>query len=303
MSENPVQAIPARFYVELLLLSSVWGFSFLFLRVAAPEMGPVFLVEMRVASGLLVMLPMCFLLGKWQEFRDNWLFGVGPGNFESATGFISEDGRLRPAHNTYLEIASEQGLVGLFPAVIFMLTVAYTLYRAYHGARRERDRARIFGIAVGLGLALTAGGQRAIEDDRVARREDLTARKASLLDQIRSLDADRDKLGEAEYARRREELVGLAAKVLADLEALEATPAEVLAVLERACYDCHSNETVWPWYTYVAPFSLLAAHDVDEGREYLNFSEWDRLDEEGRRHAREEVWEEVDQILEQANRF
>ena len=76
MSENPVQAIPARFYVELLLLSSVWGFSFLFLRVAAPEMGPVFLVEMRVASGLLVMLPMCFLLGKWQEFRDNWLLIV-----------------------------------------------------------------------------------------------------------------------------------------------------------------------------------------------------------------------------------
>ena len=72
-------------------------------------------------------------------------------------------------------------------------------------------------------------------------------------------------------------------------------PAEVLAVLERACYDCHSNETVWPWYTYVAPFSLLAAHDVDEGREYLNFSEWDRLDEEGRRHAREEVWEEVEE--------
>lgn len=76
MSENPAQAIPARFYLELLILSSVWGFSFLFLRVAAPEMGPIFLVEMRVASGLVVMLPMCFLLGKWQEFRDNWLLIV-----------------------------------------------------------------------------------------------------------------------------------------------------------------------------------------------------------------------------------
>ena len=80
------------------------------------------------------------------------------------------------------------------------------------------------GIAVGLGLALTAGGQRAIEDDRTARREDLTAEKATLLEQIRSLDADRDKLGESEYARRREELVGLAAKVLAELEALEKAP-------------------------------------------------------------------------------
>ena len=90
------------------------------------------------------------------------------------------------------------------------------------------------GIAVGLGLALTAGGQRAIEDDRTARREDLTAEKATLLEQIRSLDADRDKLGESEYARRREELVGLAAKVLAELEALDKTPAEVLAVEKAA---------------------------------------------------------------------
>lgn len=42
----------------------------------------------------------------------------------------------------------------------------------------------------------------------------------------------------------------------------------------RACYDCHSNETVWPWYANVAPFSWLVQHDVDEGREKLNFSEW-----------------------------
>jgi mono/diheme cytochrome c family protein len=43
-----------------------------------------------------------------------------------------------------------------------------------------------------------------------------------------------------------------------------------------ACFDCHSNETVWPWYTNVAPISWLAQHDVDEGRRVLNFSEWDR---------------------------
>lgn len=44
---------------------------------------------------------------------------------------------------------------------------------------------------------------------------------------------------------------------------------------QRACYDCHSNETVWPWYSRVAPASWLVAKDVDEGREHLNFSEWD----------------------------
>lgn len=48
------------------------------------------------------------------------------------------------------------------------------------------------------------------------------------------------------------------------------------ALTERACFDCHSNETKWPWYSWVAPVSWLVQHDVDEGREHLNFSEWDR---------------------------
>ena len=43
-----------------------------------------------------------------------------------------------------------------------------------------------------------------------------------------------------------------------------------------ACYDCHSNETVWPWYSNVAPVSWLVQRDVDEGREELNYSEWNR---------------------------
>jgi hypothetical protein len=51
-------------------------------------------------------------------------------------------------------------------------------------------------------------------------------------------------------------------------------PPEVASVLRRACFDCHSNETVWPVQAYVAPFSWLVAHDVKEGREELNFSEW-----------------------------
>jgi mono/diheme cytochrome c family protein len=43
---------------------------------------------------------------------------------------------------------------------------------------------------------------------------------------------------------------------------------------QRACFDCHSNETVWPWYSNVAPISWLTQHDTDEGREHLNFSTW-----------------------------
>ena len=48
----------------------------------------------------------------------------------------------------------------------------------------------------------------------------------------------------------------------------------------RACYDCHSNETVWPWYSHIAPMSWLVQRDVDEGREELNFSEWQREQDE-----------------------
>jgi len=51
-------------------------------------------------------------------------------------------------------------------------------------------------------------------------------------------------------------------------------PPEVKASLRRACYDCHSHETVWPLQAYVAPASWLVAHDVKEGREELNFSRW-----------------------------
>lgn len=45
-------------------------------------------------------------------------------------------------------------------------------------------------------------------------------------------------------------------------------------VLERACANCHSNETKWPWYSYVAPASWLLEQDVSEGRKFLNFSRW-----------------------------
>ena len=53
----------------------------------------------------------------------------------------------------------------------------------------------------------------------------------------------------------------------------------------RACFDCHSNETVWPWYSNVAPFSWLVQRDVDKGRKDLNFSEWDRAQEEASESA------------------
>jgi len=51
---------------------------------------------------------------------------------------------------------------------------------------------------------------------------------------------------------------------------------EAAAVLRRCCYDCHSNETVWPWYSRVAPVSWFVSDHINEGRLELNFSTWNR---------------------------
>jgi len=52
-----------------------------------------------------------------------------------------------------------------------------------------------------------------------------------------------------------------------------ASPA-VLAILEQSCFDCHSNETRWPWYSEITPSNFLLVRDVNEGRSHLNFSQW-----------------------------
>lgn len=74
---------------------------------------------------------------------------------------------------------------------------------------------------------------------------------------------------------------------------LQAAP-EVLAILRRACFDCHSNETHWPWYAYVAPVSWLVVHDTDEGRAQLNFSTWGDLRPVARASKALECVEEIE---------
>jgi Haem-binding domain len=56
--------------------------------------------------------------------------------------------------------------------------------------------------------------------------------------------------------------------------------AESAAIARRSCYSCHSNETDWPPYSYVAPMSWMVRYDVEQGRDRLNFSEWDRAAEQ-----------------------
>ncbi len=59
-----------------------------------------------------------------------------------------------------------------------------------------------------------------------------------------------------------------------DLIKMTNPPGEVAALLRVACYDCHSYQTQYPWYTNVAPLSWWIGHHIEEGREHLNFSVW-----------------------------
>lgn len=70
---------------------------------------------------------------------------------------------------------------------------------------------------------------------------------------------------------------------------------EVGKILKTSCYDCHSNEVNYPWYSYVAPVSWLIAHDVEEGREELNFSEWTSFDQKRMIKKLEEMAEEIEE--------
>ncbi|HEY5234423.1 MAG TPA: heme-binding domain-containing protein [Verrucomicrobiae bacterium] len=62
--------------------------------------------------------------------------------------------------------------------------------------------------------------------------------------------------------------------VVSDMMASNAPPPQIAAMLHAACYDCHSYETKWPWYSHIAPVSWLIASDVNEGRRNLNLSDW-----------------------------
>ena len=58
------------------------------------------------------------------------------------------------------------------------------------------------------------------------------------------------------------------------IQALTEISQDVATILERACRDCHSHNTVWPLHSYIAPVSWLVAHDVNRGRRNFNYSDW-----------------------------
>lgn len=71
--------------------------------------------------------------------------------------------------------------------------------------------------------------------------------------------------------------------------------AEVREILTNACYDCHSHETRYPWYSQVAPVSWWIKHHIDDGKKHLNFSEWGSYSEKKADHKLDECVEEVEE--------
>jgi hypothetical protein len=68
---------------------------------------------------------------------------------------------------------------------------------------------------------------------------------------------------------------------------------EVKGILVTSCYNCHSHETTYPWYTNIAPVSWWVKNHINEGRSHLNFSEWANYPEKRQQHKLEECIEEV----------
>ncbi len=70
---------------------------------------------------------------------------------------------------------------------------------------------------------------------------------------------------------------------------------EVQTIVEKACYDCHSNKTNWPWYSYVAPVSFIVTRHVSEGRDEINFSIWQEYSNKRKARKLKEIVEEVEE--------
>lgn len=78
------------------------------------------------------------------------------------------------------------------------------------------------------------------------------------------------------------------------LEAVTKLPENVNKIFERSCNDCHSNETVYPWYSNVSPFSWLLQKHIDEGRRELNVSVWATYGNQRKRRKLDEICEQVE---------
>ena len=76
-----------------------------------------------------------------------------------------------------------------------------------------------------------------------------------------------------------------------DIIALTSANPEISTILKTSCYDCHSNQPVYPWYTNIAPLSWWIKHHIKEGSQNLNFSEWGTYSKKRKNHKLDECAE------------
>jgi len=72
-------------------------------------------------------------------------------------------------------------------------------------------------------------------------------------------------------------------------------PEDVKTLLKDGCFDCHSYETEYKWYMSIAPISWFTKEHVKDGRNHLNFSDWDSYDLDKKKHKLEECYEEIEE--------
>jgi hypothetical protein len=75
----------------------------------------------------------------------------------------------------------------------------------------------------------------------------------------------------------------------------ETSSDSVLQILKTSCYDCHSNNSVYPWYTNIQPFSWWINHHIYEGKESLNFDEWGTYTLKKKNHVLHEIEEQIEE--------
>lgn len=80
-----------------------------------------------------------------------------------------------------------------------------------------------------------------------------------------------------------------------DLMNVATVPENIKSILKTSCYNCHSNETKYPWYSNIAPASWFLFDHIKEGREHLNFSDWGSLSKKKRLHKLDETIEMIEE--------
>ena len=122
---------------ELIFLSAIWGSSFLFLRLTSPVFGPIFLIEMRVLSGLAVLLPLVLFLGKLAEFQKHWKMIAAVSLMNMAIPFC---------FFAFSAVYIGAGLLSIINATvpIFSACVAYVVYQ------ERLSRSSLLGLLIGF---------------------------------------------------------------------------------------------------------------------------------------------------------